>query len=83
MPDVDGPWLALPCLASPQRGQQCGCSFGVCVLLAACAMHEAFAYPWLVVASLVQAVRREVREEAHVSVAEVQIMGTQPWPIGR
>jgi NAD+ diphosphatase len=59
------------------------CLFVVCVFLAAYAMPKMFQYPWLVVASLVQAVRREVREEAHVSVAEVQIMGTQPWPIGR
>ncbi|KAL6756727.1 NUDIX hydrolase domain-like protein [Haematococcus lacustris] len=33
--------------------------------------------------SIEEAVRREVREEARVAVSEVQIVGTQPWPIGR
>lgn len=30
-----------------------------------------------------EAVRREVMEEARIAVSEVQILGTQPWPIGR
>ncbi|WIA10138.1 hypothetical protein OEZ85_010345 [Tetradesmus obliquus] len=30
-----------------------------------------------------EAVRREVMEEARVQVSDVQIVGTQPWPIGR
>jgi len=33
--------------------------------------------------SIEEAVRREVREEARVAVEEVQIVGSQPWPIGR
>lgn len=28
-------------------------------------------------------VRREVMEEARISVSDVHILGTQPWPIGR
>lgn len=30
-----------------------------------------------------EAVRRELAEEARVSVEDVQVVGTQPWPIGR
>lgn len=30
-----------------------------------------------------QAVRREVFEEARVEVGQVQLLGSQPWPIGR
>eukprot|EP00887_Chlorella_sp_A99_P005196 scaffold1.g5196.t1 len=33
--------------------------------------------------SIEEAVAREVREEAGVSVTQVDIVGTQPWPIGR
>lgn len=32
---------------------------------------------------MLQAVRREVLEEVGIEVSEVQIVGTQPWPIGR
>lgn len=32
---------------------------------------------------LEEAVRREVQEEAGVAVGGVQILGSQPWPIGR
>ena len=30
-----------------------------------------------------KAVQREVREEATVHVDAVEVLGTQPWPIGR
>eukprot|EP00798_Chlamydomonas_sp_ICE-L_P022077 gene22077-29141_t len=30
-----------------------------------------------------EVIRREVLEEAYVAVSEVQVVGTQPWPIGR
>ena len=33
--------------------------------------------------SVEEAVRREVHEEACIQVDEVEILGTQPWPIGR
>lgn len=32
---------------------------------------------------LLQAVRREVQEEARVQVADVAVVGSQPWPVGR
>ena len=30
-----------------------------------------------------EAVRREVMEEARVTVGDVHILGAQPWPVGR
>lgn len=33
--------------------------------------------------SIEEAVRREVKEEAGISVGDVTVLGSQPWPIGR
>jgi len=33
--------------------------------------------------SIEEAVRREIYEEARVKVGQVQLLGSQPWPIGR
>ena len=46
-----------------------------------CAAREAEGYEWQG-ESVEEAVAREVQEEAGVPLASIQLLGSQPWPIG-